>query len=380
MSFSWIADSHGVTAGYSTSYTVSKPTGTAVGDLLVFIGAGGTSTPATISGFTVLGTGADSTGGPSVGRCIVQYRVVTGTEPSSWTINMGGGTASLACGVMATYRGVDTTNPIDTTNFSYAADTNGGTAFSQTAVTCNGKQASVAWVIQYISGSNAILTWTEGSGTERADFGEAGGSPDACSMNYNDDIASLHAAGSVTRTETCSSGYSLAAGGIFLLNPAGTTAAAGSASATAAANNITATKIPGVGAGKAAATAAANNPAVNIGAVAGKASVTAAGFNADRGRLLISGSATAAANNATVRIGWLARPGVATVTSAAMNPFYVGIGIFPGNGTVSASAFNPVVIVPGDAIPARTYHVPVEVRSAIADPGDIRTISVPPDA
>lgn len=214
----FVAEAHATTS-YTTTMTVNKPTGTADGDLLIAVLGGGTALPTVLTGWTALGSGVDTTGGTSVGKVLIMWKVASGEPASySWTLTGSGGVMSCA-GIMC-YGGVNQANPVDKVNFSYTAYTAGGTSMPQTGITCNGMQVSMAFAIQYTFGNATPFTWTEGSGMERADFGVSSAAPDQASLNYNDDLNGLHAAGAVGRGETCSSAASLGAVGIMLINPA----------------------------------------------------------------------------------------------------------------------------------------------------------------
>lgn len=133
--------------------------------------------------------------------------------------------------------------------------------------------------------------------------------------------------------------------------------------------------------GNAAATASAYGATTRLTVApnAGKAAVTAAAYRIVSGHLGFPADVSAQASNPSVRIGWLAHPGVAQATAAGIAVFYVGLGIFPSLGTASATAFNPNVLLPGGGNPTRIYYVPIEVRSFVADPGDVRTFMVVPN-
>jgi hypothetical protein len=197
------------TSNYLTSVTVSKPTNTADDDVMIaFIGGTRSSAP---SGWTLIGSA--SSGTDSLGTVYV-YRKVAASEGSSYTFNFSGGW--LACGVIATYRGVDTSDPIGGSTVTAVGE---GTGYTSASVTADGTQWAVTGATGYEFGSSSTRTWTEGSGTERADFGVSNtGSPDNTNCSITDSNGVV-ASGSFTRTQTRSAS---AAGGVkfaVLLNP-----------------------------------------------------------------------------------------------------------------------------------------------------------------
>lgn len=160
---------------------------------------------------------------------------------------------------------------------------------------------------------------------------------------------------------------------VIFSNNVSTSASAGVATVTAAAQGITATLIPGAAAGRAAATAAANNASVHISPTAGVAQATAAAYTAVYGRLGKSASATAAAQGASVRIGPTA--GVAQATAAGKAAI-AGIGAIAVVATATAASPSSLALLPTLASPMRRYVVNSDNRLLMV-PSDSRTIVVP---
>lgn len=355
----------------STSVVVNKPTGTVDGDLMIAIIGG---TPSTLAGWTSIGSAASGTSMNTVGAF---WKKASGEGASyTWTI-----TTSDCWGVIVSYSGCDPTTPVDTTHTTTAAHT--GTAFTPTSITVSqATQLMVGWAQEYKfdgTGSGST-TWTVTGATSRSTSSNVTGASPNTEQNSYVICDKTPGTGSQTQTLTASQASDGGVSGLILLNAAGVSVAPGVATVTAAGLGPTAVEVPGAAAGKASATAAANNPSVAIGVPAGVATATTAGSPVVLGRAVTSAGATAAGRNATVLIGWLANAGRASVTATGLSPQHIGLGIFPSSVDNSATAYNPVVNVPGQNVPARTYVVPVENRRFIADPTDVRIIMVQPDA
>lgn len=238
MAISFVAKADG-TANYSSSVTVSKPTGTADNDLLIAF-VGGTRSGGVPSGWTQLGSAASGTS--SLGTCYVYYKVASG-EGSSYTFNFS--TGMLSCATIACYRGTHTTTPVDTTDFEITSDS--GTDFSTSSISADGTQWAVTGAVAYEFGSSSARTWTAGTGTERTDHSVTNaGSPDNTNLAIYDSAAVV-GSGSFTRTQTRSAS---ASGGVrfaLLVNPAGAASDTGPAEAvsvTASAKNATVDAVP----------------------------------------------------------------------------------------------------------------------------------------
>lgn len=308
MAISFVAEAHG-TANYTTSISVNKPTGTVDGDVMIAFCGGSPSTP---SGWTLLGS-ADS--GTNSLRTVKVFRKVASSEGSSYTFSIS---SSIACASIVSYRGVSNTNPVDTAHFD-VSPIGATTNFNTTSVTAATTQWGVSFAMGYEFGSSSTRTWTEGSGSERADFSVSNsGSPDNTNCVVADSNATL-SAGSFTRTQTRSSAASGGVCGVVLINLAG--------------GGTTSPAAPLVG----DPTAAANNPSVayGIGPSAGKA------------------TATASAKTPTVLYGQLAKPGSASVVAECKD-----IGRRANPGTAAAVISDTTAHVYYGAPFYRTYRVP----------------------
>lgn len=271
MAISFVAEAHG-TANYTTSINVSKPTGTVDGDVMIAICGGSPSTP---SGWTLLGS---ANSGTNSLRTVNVFRKVASGEGSSYTFSIQ---SSIACASIATYRGVSTTNPVDTAHFD-VSPIGATTNFNTASETATATQWGLSFAMGYEYGSSGTRTWTAGSGTERNDFSVSNsGSPDNTNCLTVDSAGNL-SAGAFSRTQTRSTAASGGVSAIVLLNQAGggiTNAAAVAASdTTVVGNNAVAAVGIGPSAGKAAATAAILTAKVLSGRVvhAGSASVAGA--------------------------------------------------------------------------------------------------------
>ncbi len=92
----------------NTTLTIAKPTGTAVGDVMIvnITKTGNTSTNASGSGWTLITGGQLGAGGTGVRRTTILYRVANGTEGSSFSFALGTGTTSSVGSIIA-FSGVD---------------------------------------------------------------------------------------------------------------------------------------------------------------------------------------------------------------------------------------------------------------------------------
>lgn len=290
MAISFVAEAHG-TANYTTSISISKPPGTINGDVMIAVVGGSPSTP---SGWTLVGS-ADS--GTNSLRIVRVFRKVAASEGSSYSFTIS---TSLACGSIVTYRGVDTTTPIDAST-SITADS--GTDYTTGSLTASGSQWAVAFAMAYEFGSSSTRSWTETPGTERSDYSVANaGSPDNTNATISDSGAVV-TAGSYSVTQTRSASSSGGVRGMLLLNQLGggvTSAPAGAASVTLAAG--------------------APTTARGIAALPGRATVN---FNAGSPKALAGHLAFAGVAHVTFSAKDLPRKipaGVATVTLDANRP------------------------------------------------------------
>lgn len=126
------------TVNASTSLTINKPTGTVQNDVMVAaitINPNGASVPTFTppSGWTMIQQSTNQSGTYYPSTAIF-YKVAGASEGASysWTIN----TTSYGGGWIASFSGVDTSNPIDVSNIQTVANTNGKTtSYSTPAVT-----------------------------------------------------------------------------------------------------------------------------------------------------------------------------------------------------------------------------------------------------
>lgn len=271
MTISFVAEAHG-TANYTTSISVSKPTGTVDGDVMIAICGGTPSTPA---GWTLLGS-ADS--GTNSLRTVRVFRKIASGEGSSYTFNI---TSSIACASIVSYRGVSTITPVDTSHFDIS-QIGATTNFNTTSETAVATQWGLTFAMAYEFGSSSTRTFTQGSGTERSDYSVSNSaSPDNTNCSVTDSAGNL-TAGAFTRTQTRSSAASGGVSCVVLINQAGggvtNAAPVVSDGATVTGNNAVAAIGIGPSVGKASATAAVQTSQVLSGRVvhAGSASVVGA--------------------------------------------------------------------------------------------------------
>lgn len=333
MTISFVAEAH-QSQYYTGSLTINKPTGTASGDLLIAVIGGTKST--TPSGWTQL---ADvDTGSSSVGHAYVYYKIAGGSEPSSYTFNQTGSSSFYSPGAIVAYRGADGTTPIDTTHSSVSGVTGGGTNYNTASVTASGTQWALSFALTYESGTTTIRTFTEGSGTERLDFG-AGQSSETVSLMVCDSASNV-SAGSFSRTQTASASTAKGAKGLVLINDSGISVSAASATAVAAAAYQTTVFIQTVQSASASTEAAEASVKVWPNADIADDS-TATAYAAMRPMLPPSASVTAAAADASVHLDF--NPHVASAAAGAGN----------GSGYYGAAVVR-VYVIPSEN---RTYKV-----------------------
>jgi hypothetical protein len=127
--------------GGSGSFSVTKPTGVASGDVIIAWGASNEAAWSTVpSGFTQFIVSADAST-TNIFRVYGWYKVCGGSEPSSYSFEStdAGTNGAPIVVVMAAYRGVDTNNPVSHTSVDYDGALSSGsdgapsTTFSQTA-------------------------------------------------------------------------------------------------------------------------------------------------------------------------------------------------------------------------------------------------------
>src|SRR4051794_23319689 len=179
-------------ASATNSIVLSTPADVQVGDVMVAsVSIGGTSVPgtfATPAGWTQA-LAPKVQGNVEVGT---YYRVVTGTEASTYTWSVASGSFSLAGGIVD-YAGVSST-PIDVTRSS--GGNSGNAACTGATTTVANDQVIVA------AADNANVTFTAPTGmTERFDVASAG---NRASIQHSD-VRQTTAAATGTKTATPSS-------------------------------------------------------------------------------------------------------------------------------------------------------------------------------
>lgn len=158
--------SHGVLLalrGNPTPLTISVPTGTAAGDVMI---ASVASTPSsttinTPSGWTLIRQSTQ--GSATTSKLATYYRVATTTEPSvhTWTFSGSGLTQSV--GGISSFRGVDTSSPYDAetggatnSSLNHIAPTVTTTLDDGMLVTVHEMASSVTWTPPLISGTTRM--------------------------------------------------------------------------------------------------------------------------------------------------------------------------------------------------------------------------------
>jgi len=105
-----------------SSFSISKPTGVASGDVLILAITQNENTPTPVPtyGFTLI---REVTAGETTNTwsAHIYYRVAGGSEPSSYTVSHNGDTSAPFAGVLSAWRGVDTAAPINVSAESASA-------------------------------------------------------------------------------------------------------------------------------------------------------------------------------------------------------------------------------------------------------------------
>ena len=159
---SLIGEGSGTGSTAATSVTVSFPTGYQVGDE-IYVGTtqSNTTTVSAPAGYTLVTSAASGGTSPKAGEDVYRHTVVSGE--SSVTISYSG-TSSVKGVVLADYRGVDPTLPVDVDN---SASTAGGTSVVAPSVTPAYANDRLL-VFQGARGTFSGKSWTAPSGmTER---------------------------------------------------------------------------------------------------------------------------------------------------------------------------------------------------------------------
>jgi hypothetical protein len=203
MTVTFRADAETVNGTAGTSVVVSRPSGTAVGDVLVaFLGAVGTPTITAAAGWNLIGTRDAST---SI-RSAAYWRVAAASDPASWTWTLSG--AQRNVGYIAALEGANTADPVVASGSN--GDTTAGTAWSAgTPITLIPHALGIGFAATVRTASGVATTWTT-SGTERADLSaNAGAGTDiaaaAASTTYTGDVDSLYGP-TFTSSQSCDMG------------------------------------------------------------------------------------------------------------------------------------------------------------------------------
>jgi hypothetical protein len=173
------ASYNGSTSATTHSLTINKPTGTAIGDVLLVLISGaeddGTSRPlsqeVSFSGFTkVTEAGIFST--TRTRRSWVYVKPITSSsEPSSYTFTVtysSGGVMNMA-GIAARFSGIDLLSPVNA-NSSFDGDTPANTTITFNSVTTTAANTMLA-MMGYVRRN---LTTTFNDGTKITDVSQAG--------------------------------------------------------------------------------------------------------------------------------------------------------------------------------------------------------------
>jgi hypothetical protein len=136
----------------SSSLTVSRPGGVTTGDVLVARIANRDAVDATLSAPGWIAAG--STHSAAMLKSWVVYRVVTASEPSSYTFSQDASTGLVAS--ISAYRGVDRADPVD----DFSGRVNGRTAafVAPTATSTKGNDVAVWYGTQVWSGSDCPVS------------------------------------------------------------------------------------------------------------------------------------------------------------------------------------------------------------------------------
>lgn len=329
MAISFIAEAHAPNYGsaYDTSPTCNKPTGTASGDLMIWVCGGSPSTPA---GWTLLGSADSGTSSQLFVR--VFYKVAGGAEPSSYTATTSNSWSNACC--ISTYRGQSTTTPIDS---HFSIQSASGSNYNTASITAGGNQWLYSFACNYtFSGGSQTTAYTVGTGTRRVNFGASTADPATAGFMSCDSAADV-GSGSISRTQTCAVSTSGGVKGILLINEGGASIA----------NPV---------ADNADTVAAAYNATIALGIPAGRALTTAA------------------ASGQTPLVGTVAKPGAAVATARVPD-----VGRRPQPTAAAATAGILTAHVYYGAPEYRTYHVAAEDRK-LEVPNEPRSYLLPPDA
>lgn len=143
----------------STTLTLNKPTGVNVGDIMIVnivkYKSGNTTNPS-LSGWTVIASGL---GGNANRIGAILYRIVDGTEGSSFAFSLGG-TMSNAEGTIVAFSGIDHSSPFDVTPASITTAASTGKTVSITSITTNTPNALVLMLGMSSNSTLSTFTWS----------------------------------------------------------------------------------------------------------------------------------------------------------------------------------------------------------------------------
>jgi hypothetical protein len=201
MAIAFVANSSPASTGVTTatSLDLSLPSGVQSGDLLVamIFGRGTQNAFTTPSGWTEKATIAG--GGDGVSRrVVIYYKLAGSSEPSTTTFSWT--TARGAYGLMAAYRGVHQSTPVESGSSTFTATTGTSTP-TLGSITMS---ATNGYLVSFMGCAQISITYTPPTGmTERVDSNV--GTPVSISLCYNDEaIAASGATGSRAHTGSAS--------------------------------------------------------------------------------------------------------------------------------------------------------------------------------
>jgi hypothetical protein len=201
MAIAFVANSSPASTGVTTatSLDLSLPSGVQSGDLLVamIFGRGTQNAFTTPSGWTEKATIAG--GGDGVSRrVVIYYKLAGSSEPSTTTFSWA--TARGAYGLMAAYRGVHQSTPVESGSSTVTATTGTSTP-TLGSITMS---ATNGYLVSFMGCAQISITYTPPTGmTEQVDSNV--GTPVSISLCYNDEaIASSGATGSRAHTGSAS--------------------------------------------------------------------------------------------------------------------------------------------------------------------------------
>jgi hypothetical protein len=168
-------DNNTATNGSGTSVTVTKPSSTTSGDLLLAFFTSNNQNCTPPAGWTEI---ADET--IEVFRNQVFYKVAGGSEPANYTFSVGSSTV-LVCSISA-FRGIEDTDAIDIDPV-FESDTSHSEPYTTPALT-GGTSGRLIYFRAVRNDSTTVRTFTASGVTELSDVGVAGSSVSYASGLY----------------------------------------------------------------------------------------------------------------------------------------------------------------------------------------------------